>query len=170
MSRQPFEGNIDLSQPADEVRVARVLKASPARVWRVLASADGMQQWMGMQLFQAQLGGRLLLDTNAAGPDDRIIIWGRVTELLEAQRLGMTWRVMREDGSAWPLDTLLCIELEPVAEGCRVTLVHSGFAALGDGAEKSYQVYHHCWVETPCLRRLDEQSGERGPALGEARD
>ncbi|MCC7477400.1 SRPBCC domain-containing protein [bacterium] len=155
MSAAP--GNQDHSQAPDEVRVSRLLKASPQRVWQVIASEAGMRQWMGLQLFQPQLDGRVLYDTNA-GPGERIIIWGRVKELIQEQRISMSWRVMRENGWMWPQDTLLSLELEELAAGCRVTLLHSGFAALGESAAVSYQVYHHCWVQTSYLQLLDSRA------------
>ena len=101
MSGSVAGGNIDLSKPVDEVRVARLLRASPQRVWRVIASEAGMRQWMGMHLFQPEPGGRMLRDADA-GPGERIIIWGRVTEVEPARRLAMTWRVKRESGWMWP--------------------------------------------------------------------
>ncbi len=158
MSGSVAGGNIDLSKPVDEVRVVRLLRASPQRVWRLIASEAGMRQWMGMHLFQPEPGGRMLRDADA-GPGERIIIWGRVTELEAQQRLSMTWRVMRENGWMWPQDTLLSLELEPAESGCRVTLVHCGFAALGESAAISYQVYHHCWVASGYMSSLDDQAG-----------
>lgn len=148
--------NQDHSRPPDAVCVSRLLRASPERVWQVIASEAGMRRWMGMHLFQPEPGGRVLRDADA-GPGERIIIWGRVTELVDHARLAMTWRVMRECGWMWPQDTLLSLELEPRPAGCRITLVHGGFAALGESAEISYQVYHHCWVQAPYLELLDQR-------------
>jgi uncharacterized protein YndB with AHSA1/START domain len=155
-------GNRDLSRPLDEVRVERDLKASAARIWALWTSDAGMRRWMGFDLFQPRVRGRHLRDANAAGPEDRIIIWGRITELQEQSHIAMTWRVLRENGTVWPADTLLRLELEERGGLCTVRLIHSGFAALGDTAEGNYKVYHHCWVQTNYLQQLGEQAATDG--------
>lgn len=147
----------DRSLPPDSVCVERLVAATPAQIWRIWSSPAGMQRWLKVCLFQPRLGGRVLLDTSTTG-DNRIVVWGRVRELSEARRLSFGWRVLYENGAVWPADTLVSLDCEERSGGSLVRLTHSGFAALGELAARSYSIYYHCWVETPFMQRLEAQT------------
>jgi uncharacterized protein YndB with AHSA1/START domain len=150
--------NRDLSLAPDSVCVERSLSCSPVRAWEIVGSSAGMQRWMGFVQFQARLNGRILLDTSTTG-DDRIVVWGRICRWEPERCVSFGWRVLHESGQVWPVETVVSVELEEHAGACLARLTHSGFAALGEAAPQAYSVYHHCWVETQFMPRLQELSG-----------
>ncbi len=158
-SGQPYPGNIDNSREQFTVSVERSIRAEPARIWEVIATAEGMQRWMYMLLFQPRAGGRLLIDTSGASETQRLIVYGRVLEIEPPRIVRLSWRVLHEDGQLWPAQTEVAITLEPQGNATLVRLVHSGFEKLADFRGPAYSVYHHCWVQTPYLKRLEGNDG-----------
>jgi uncharacterized protein YndB with AHSA1/START domain len=160
VSGAPYPGNIDRSADQFTVSVERSIAASPERIWEIIASGDGMRQWMNMLNFQPVANGRILLDSSGASAAERLIIYGRVLEITELERIRFSWRVLAEDGALWPDYTEVSLSLEPQADATLVRLMHSGFEKLAEFRSQAYSVYHHCWVQTPYLERLGN-SGAR---------
>ncbi|MDF0599188.1 SRPBCC domain-containing protein [Psychromarinibacter sp. C21-152] len=63
-------------------------------------------------------------------PDGTTVPWGRVTGYVPGERFAMTWHVGRPEAQASHVE----VTFTAVADGTRVTLVHSGWAALGTDA------------------------------------
>jgi Activator of Hsp90 ATPase homolog 1-like protein len=83
--------------------------------------------------------GGLIFETTADGKRE---IWGSVVLWQPARRLKLAWHVMREKDQATSVD----IAFEPVANGTRVSLVHSGFEVLGEEARETRNGYESGWV------------------------
>ena len=159
MSGLSWPGNIDSSTDLFTVSVERSIAASPVRIWEILGTEGGMRQWMNMLKFQPQTGGRMLIDTSGASEAERLIIYGRVLDCVANKLISFSWRVLSEDGTLWPDYTEVELTIEAQAGGSLVRLVHSGFERLAGHRDNAYSVYHHCWVQTPYLERLERQSG-----------
>jgi uncharacterized protein YndB with AHSA1/START domain len=154
--------NRDLSTPGAEVVVERTIAALPAAVWRIVGDPEGMRRWLGMLNYQPRVGGRVLLDQTAGATEDapRLIVYGRVTAYVPESEVTFTWCGFMESRSFWPADTLVSITLVPEGDATVVRLTHSGFAALGGPeAQAFYRAYHHCWVQSGYMQRLDDYSG-----------
>ena len=156
-----WPGNTDLSQAEMSVEVERSIRATPERIWQVIGNADGMRSWMNMLNFQPKVGGRMLIDSSGASESDRLLVFGRVLEIREPQLLRMSWRVLHEDGRLWPAATELSLIVNAEDDGCVVRLLHSGFEKLAGFGSQAYSVYHHCWVQTPYLQRLEDSQEAR---------
>ena len=69
--------------------------------------------------------------------DGTILMWGEVTAWEPPTRLAFLWRPGR-----WPeTPTDVDVRFEPVPEGTRVTLVHSGWERLGEAALEARAEY-----------------------------
>ena len=101
------------------------IEAAPSRVWRLLATQDGLRRWLRPDLeIDLHVGGAYRM----LGSDEQTWISGVVLELVPEGRLVLSWL---EEGTGWIHPGRLVIELAPVAAGTRVTLAHDGFAGIG---------------------------------------
>jgi len=67
--------------------------------------------------------------------------WGHVTEWQPGRAFGMAWHVGRPADQA----TDVHVTFDVVADGTRVTLVHSGWQALATDAVATRKSYHSGW-------------------------
>ena len=110
-----------------EVRETVVVPAPADRVWWRIVEADGRAGWWPYLALDATPGGRMEERwTDAGGHELRTT--GEVLEVDPPRLLRLTWQ---DDG--WPAATEVELRLEVAEEGTRVTVRHSGWAALGDG-------------------------------------
>lgn len=101
------------------------IKASPARVWRWLASEASLRAWLSPSLtIDLQVGGAYRFQ----GPDGESWISGVVLEMIPEEALILSWM---EEGSGWLHPARLVITLTPTDSGTRVALAHDGFAGVG---------------------------------------
>jgi uncharacterized protein YndB with AHSA1/START domain len=99
--------------------------ASPAAVWRWLASQDALRQWISPNIeIDLRVGGTYRF----LGPDDKTRVSGTVLELQAEKSLILSW--LEEEGG-WVHPARLAITLVPKATGTRVTLIHDGFENIG---------------------------------------
>lgn len=76
-------------------------------------------------------------------PDGTRSDWGIVTNWEPGKRFEMTWH----PGESGQVTTRVSVRFEDVEEGCRVTLVHSGWQALGEGAMARRDGYDGGWIK-----------------------
>ncbi len=101
------------------------IQAPPSRVWRLLATQEGLRRWLQPELeIDLQPGGSYRM----LGADQQTWISGVVLELIPEGRLVLSWM---EEGTGWVHPGRLVIELTAIASGTRVNLVHDGFAGIG---------------------------------------
>jgi uncharacterized protein YndB with AHSA1/START domain len=97
-----------------EIRKTIVLNAPIEKVWKAVATSEGIAAWFMSNNFQPVLGQEFTLD---AGP------WGlsrcRVTELDPPNRLGFDWAK----------DWHIVFELKDLNGKTELTLIHSGWDA-----------------------------------------
>ena len=102
------------------------IQAPPSVVWRWLASQEALRQWISPNLeIDLSVGGvyRFL------GPDDETWISGRVLEIVPEGSLVLSWL---EEDRGWTHPARLVIALAPTLAGTHVTIIHDGFAGIGN--------------------------------------
>ena len=105
-----------------DLRFEVVYKHPIEKVWRALTDPKAITQWLMENDFEPRLGHKFMFHSKPQpGWDGKS--YCEVIELDPPRRLAYTWR----GGS---IDTLLRITLEPVADGTRMVLEHSGFRGL----------------------------------------
>lgn len=119
----------DFADPAPEVRIAIVIEAPPAAVFRALLEPEALARWFGQ-------GGTVSVDPKVGGRfelgwkyqiEGKDVLGGptKILELIPDRRLVVDWTDWRGDPTV--TGQTIAFELEPVAQGTRVTLVHAGF-------------------------------------------
>ncbi|MCW5875861.1 MAG: SRPBCC domain-containing protein [Anaerolineales bacterium] len=131
------------------------IQAPPAKVWAKMATLEGMNQWLARNLvFEHQVGGRFEMKGNLPG-EGPYRFTGEVVTLIPEEELAFTWKHDPEEGTAWPVATLVTLRLVAVEGGTRVTLTHSGFEALGEAAGKNaYEGHIQGWTIAENLNSL----------------
>lgn len=89
-------------------------------------------------IIEPHLGGSVYEITPAG---DRIG-WGKVTRYEPGVALALMWN----PGGGAAADTLVEVTFEMLPNGCRVTLTHSGWEALGESAGPMRDGYNSGWV------------------------
>jgi uncharacterized protein YndB with AHSA1/START domain len=98
---------------------------APERVWRALTDPRAMAEWLMDNNFAPRVGHHFQFRT-APAPGFDGIVHCEVLEVDEPRRLSYSWRGGWQRGP-----TIVTWTLEPVAEGTRVLLDHSGFEGIG---------------------------------------
>lgn len=106
------------------------LKAPRAHVWRFLTEADKLALWF--QLGEADLkpGGDYATLTNSYGKEGERVISGKVLEMIPPERLVHTFTHKMLNG----VETKCVWELAEFEGGTKLTLTHSGWEKVGEGA------------------------------------
>jgi uncharacterized protein YndB with AHSA1/START domain len=101
------------------------IPASPSKVWRWLATQEGLRGWISSNLeIDLRVGGAYRF----LGPDDKTWVSGSVLELDPERSLILSWL---EEGNGWTNPARLVFRLAPTATGTHVTLIHDGFEGIG---------------------------------------
>jgi len=121
------------------------------RVWHALTDREALGVWLMPNDFAPRVGHRFIFQTT---PQDgwNGIVHCRVTAIAAPRRVAYTWR-----GGDGALETLVTFTLEPAAEGTRLRLEHTGFAAGGPAGRTIRDILASGW-DSKLLR-------ERLPAL-----
>jgi uncharacterized protein YndB with AHSA1/START domain len=97
----------------------------PERVWRALTDPDALREWLMDSTFvEARVGHQFEFHTTPK-PGFNGTVYCEVTAANPPHRLAYTWR------GGWAKPTLVTYTLEPVPEGTRLRLEHTGFEGLG---------------------------------------
>lgn len=130
------------------------INAAPAKVWSLMASVEGMNQWLARSLiFEHKLGGRFEMKGNLPG-EGPYRFTGEVVTLEPERELAFTWKHDPEQGTPWPVSTLVTLQLQAEGGGTRVTLTHTGFEALGDIGKSQYEGHIQGWTIAENLNDL----------------
>ncbi len=119
MSISPNE-RIHYEKEVNTVRRSITLNAPISRVWKALATSDGLASWLMPNNFQPVLGTHFTFRAEPQGNWNGIIEC-RVTEVDELRKLAFTWCEMPELPP-----TLVTFELRDLGGRTEVTLIHTG--------------------------------------------
>ena len=129
------------------------INASPEKVWSVLASKEGMNEWFSKKLiFEFKPGGRFNMDVTMDGD---FTFFGEVVKIDPPHELAFTWTEQENGKDPWPVSTVVSFKLRPTASGTVVTLTHIGFEALGgELARSEYEGHIVGWERSDTLADL----------------
>ncbi len=106
-----------------DLKFEAIYPYTPEQVWRALTDPEALAEWLMPNDFEAVLGHKFQFRTTP-GHGSNSIIDCEVLELDAPRRLAYAWR----GGSG---DTVVAFTLEPVPEGTRLRLEHTGFSSVG---------------------------------------
>jgi uncharacterized protein YndB with AHSA1/START domain len=114
----------DTTTELNEVSIERIMLASPDIIFR--AWTEQLDQWFavpGSVLMRAESDAPFYFETQFEGQSHPH--YGRFLQLVSGQLIELTW-VTGNPGTGGA-ETILRIELEPLEDGSRLKLSHSGF-------------------------------------------
>jgi uncharacterized protein YndB with AHSA1/START domain len=114
------------------VRAVMEVAASPEKVFKALTDPKELEQWWGSaDVYQTfgwvsdlRVGGERSCQARSPGHTELSRVKGEYLVVQPPKVLEFTWEASWEPGLT---ATRVRIELDPVPEGTRVTVVHSGF-------------------------------------------
>ena len=115
------------SHPPSHTQVTRSIeiRATPAKVWRYLASQEGLRRWISPNLeIDLKVGGKYRF----LGPDDKTWVTGHVLEIVPEAWLILSWQ---EQDQGWANPARLVFSLAASATGTKATMTFDGFAGVG---------------------------------------
>jgi len=125
------------------------IKATPAAVWRWMATQEALRQWISpnIEIDLRPGGGYRFL-----GPDNQTWVSGVVLEMTPERELTLSWT---EEDHGWLHPARLVITMKPTAAGTEVALIHDGFAGVGKpGWESLVRNYESGATEHRILEKL----------------
>lgn len=142
-----------------DIVIDDVFPHEPEAIWATLVRPGLMARWLKMTPvgFEPVVGNRFTYKTSPAGAWDGTIEC-EVTEVVPNRCLAYRWRGGHADNIGYGslLDTLVTLTLEPVADGTRLRLVHSGFELPRN--ETAYRNMSGGW--TGVVARISELTSE----------
>lgn len=106
------------------------LKAPRPHVWRFLTEKDKLALWFHAAASDVKPGGDYTLLTNSHGKDGEKLIWGKALEMTPPSKLVHTFTHNMLKG----VETTCAWELAEFDGGTILTLTHTGWEKVGDGA------------------------------------
>lgn len=125
----------------------RTVKRPPAEAFALFT--DGLNRWWpraSHSVFEAR-AARVGIDPFVGGEiyevrdDGERLAWGRVLAWEPPARVAFTWHPGHDAAQAQEVE----VTFAPDPEGTRLTLTHSGWQALGDGAAGARRGYDGGW-------------------------
>jgi uncharacterized protein YndB with AHSA1/START domain len=105
-----------------DIVITRDLPYPVELVWSAFTESDQIAAWLMKNDFSPVVGHKFTFVTDPAPGFDGVVHC-TVLEVDTMRRLKMSWR-------GGPVDTILTYDLQPIAEGVRLTLRHTGFKGL----------------------------------------
>jgi uncharacterized protein YndB with AHSA1/START domain len=102
-----------------DLRFENIYPYPPERVWRALTDPAAIADWLMPNNFEPRLGHKFQFKTQPRPGFDGIVNC-EVQEIDPPRQLAYSWR-------GGGIDTQVRFRLEPIAEGTRLTLEHTGF-------------------------------------------
>lgn len=123
------------------------IKASPATVWRLFATQEGMRSWFHPEI---------CIDMRVGGAHRHFShdtwISGEVLAIEPGRSLTLSWM---EEESDWLQPTRVTFTLEPITGGTRVHARHEGFEGVrAFNWERTFGAYTAGWEEHGLLSAL----------------
>jgi len=119
-----------MTMPDNTVRLHRVLRTKPERIYRAFLDADAMAKWLPPNGFtgkvheiDARVGGRYRMSFTNFSSGSSHSFGGKYLELVPNERIRQTEGV--DDGNL-PGQMITTIVLKPVSTGTELTIVQEG--------------------------------------------
>ena len=116
------------------VRLHRVLRSSPDKIYRAFLDADAMVKWLPphgftaqVQQMDAEVGGGWRMSFTTFGTGHSHSFGGKYLELVKNERLRYTSRF---DDANLPGEMTTTVELRPVSCGTELQVVQEGIPAM----------------------------------------
>lgn len=135
----------------DEKVISIDIHVPRRKVWDEITKTGSIQRALYNSVLETNLqpGGKLRYYSPKR---DRVFIVGEIVEVVPPSRFAHTYRMTQ-----WPDDepTLVTWELEEIANGCRVTITHSGWTA----AHKTKDRVTAGWTEILGILKAELETG-----------
>tara|TARA_R110002096_G_scaffold263240_4_gene456700 strand:- start:3441 stop:3863 length:423 start_codon:yes stop_codon:yes gene_type:complete len=106
------------------------LKAPASHVWKFLTESNRLAEWFHRGGADLAANGEYSLLTNSLGKEGTKMCWGKVVEFDPPHRLAHTFTHGHLNG----VETLCVWSLQDAPGGTVLTLEHTGWEKVGDGA------------------------------------
>jgi uncharacterized protein YndB with AHSA1/START domain len=106
---------------AKEIVIQRVYPYTVDTVWRAIASAEALSEWLMPTDFSLAIGQEFVFHTKPQPGFDGLVRC-RIVDFVVPTKLQYTWQ-----GGPMKKPTLVSFELSPVPEGTKLLFRHSGF-------------------------------------------
>jgi uncharacterized protein YndB with AHSA1/START domain len=114
-----------------DLRIERVFRQSPERVWRAIAEREQVAKWiMATTDFEPVVGHEFTFRAKPRRGWDGTT-YCTVTEVDPPRRIAYTWRGGPGNGAPHTLDTIVSFTLAPEGAGTRMVFEQTGFRGLG---------------------------------------
>jgi uncharacterized protein YndB with AHSA1/START domain len=144
-----------MTADTDRVEKKILLRASRSRVWRALTDAEQFGSWFGLALDGPFAAGRTITGKrrqSSVEPDFKSQSERELEIAVESiepeRRFSFRWHPYAVDDqydySAEPM-TLVVFTLEDAAEGIQLTVVESGFNAIGQRGREAFGAHLEGW-------------------------
>lgn len=136
------------SEKVEPIRATVTVAVAPERAWEVFTGEMAAWWPSSTHSVAADEGRRpdsIVVEPRAGGEIYELIgpvrrSWARIHTWEPPRRLGYTWHVNPENP-----DTEVVVTFDPVPEGTRVEVVHSGWEAYGANRDEKRSSYDEGW-------------------------
>jgi uncharacterized protein YndB with AHSA1/START domain len=131
----------------DPIVISVDLAVAPARAWAAFTTHFADWWPVATHSLSRCEGTRFRLDASSGGaleeraPDGSRHLWGTVESVEPGRRLRFSWHPGREADTAQWVE----VRFDAAASGCRLTLTHGGWEALGEIAPILRREYDAGW-------------------------
>ncbi|MEM9170826.1 MAG: SRPBCC domain-containing protein [Pseudomonadota bacterium] len=120
-----------------------ILAAPPAHVWKFLTEKERLATWFHAGATDFAAGGAYAVLSNTYGREGEKVVWGEILTFDPPNRLVHTFT----HNGLGDVKTTCTWTLAPIDGGTLLTLVHSGFEQLADGARAAGGDHDKGWDE-----------------------
>ena len=146
--------------PPLSLTTRRVLKASPARVFRAWTEPAQLRRWFAagegfttpVAEVELRVGGRYRLGMRAPGSPEVLMVTGEYQEITPPERLSFTWQW--EGAAPEEAPTLVTVMFKAHDQGTELILTHERFSNVA-----SRDQHAAGWVA--CLDQLEQALGDK---------
>lgn len=128
LSNAPL-GEVTIGEDTLQVVFHRRLRFPVEKVWAALTVPERLADWFAEAVVDLRVGGTISLDWNSKNQADM-----RITVCEPPRHLAWIWQLAGHD-------TLVRFDLTPEADGCMLTLTHSGVPFVGEGVRAGWHAH-----------------------------
>jgi uncharacterized protein YndB with AHSA1/START domain len=119
-------GEVSVAGDTLQIVFRRHLRAPVEKVWAALTTPERLADWIANAEIDLRVGGILRLDGNGMNKDEM-----RITLCEPPRTFALAWTI-------GPRESLVRFDLAPEADGCELTLTHSGVPTMAANARAGW--------------------------------